>query len=99
MPRTVATKHRAGSVSGGLHPAALSTYLTCPGGAAPGSAVPSVRGRRWGRVVAHVTAQERMQHPLDELRTWLEANNAAVMAVLLLVLGVKILGSGLGGLF
>ena len=34
---------------------------------------------------------------LDRLRVWLNANNATVMAVLLLVLGVVLLGQGLGG--
>ena len=36
--------------------------------------------------------------PLDDLRVWLAANNATVMAVLLLVIGVVIFGKGLGGL-
>ncbi|MGH3146840.1 MAG: GAP family protein [Rubrobacter sp.] len=36
---------------------------------------------------------------LDRLRVWLNANNATVMAVLLLVLGVVLLGQSLGGLF
>jgi Sap, sulfolipid-1-addressing protein len=35
---------------------------------------------------------------LDELKTWLAANNAAIMAVLLLVLGVKLIGDAIGGL-
>jgi hypothetical protein len=34
---------------------------------------------------------------LDGLRTWLDANNATVMAVLLLVIGVVLFGKGLGG--
>jgi len=38
------------------------------------------------------------QGPLDELRTWLTANNATVVAVLLLVIGTVILGKGIGGL-
>jgi len=33
----------------------------------------------------------------DGLRTWLDANNATVMAVLLLVIGVVLFGNGLGG--
>ena len=33
---------------------------------------------------------------LDGLRTWLSANNATVMAVLLLVIGVVLFGKGLG---
>jgi Sap, sulfolipid-1-addressing protein len=35
---------------------------------------------------------------LDDLRAWLNSNNATVMAVLLLVIGVVLFGKGLGGL-
>ena len=35
---------------------------------------------------------------LDGLRTWLNANNATVMAVLLVVIGVVLFGKGVGGL-
>ena len=35
---------------------------------------------------------------LDGLREWLDANNATVMAVLLVVIGVVLLGKGLSGL-
>lgn len=35
---------------------------------------------------------------LEDLRTWLNTNNATVMAVLLLVIGVVLFGKGLGGL-
>ena len=35
---------------------------------------------------------------MDGWRTWLVANNAAIMAILLVVIGVKLLGSGLDGL-
>lgn len=35
---------------------------------------------------------------LDSLRGWLTQNNATVMAVLLLVIGVVLLGKGIGGL-
>jgi hypothetical protein len=35
---------------------------------------------------------------LDELKTWMAAHNAAIMAVLLLVLGVKLIGDAIGGL-
>jgi threonine/homoserine/homoserine lactone efflux protein len=48
--------------------------------------------------VAYAVAGARLQDPLDELKGWLQANNATVMAVLLLVLGVAVLGKGLGGL-
>ena len=48
--------------------------------------------------VAYAVAGALRRHPLDELKGWLQANNATVMAVLLLVLGVSVLGKGLGGL-
>jgi hypothetical protein len=35
---------------------------------------------------------------LTSLRTWLTANNAAMMAVLVLVIGVTLIGKGIGGL-
>ena len=35
---------------------------------------------------------------LDELKTWMAAHNAAIMTVLLLVLGVKLIGDAIGGL-
>jgi hypothetical protein len=37
-----------------------------------------------------------MTQPLQALREWLGAYNAAIMAVLLLVLGVSMIGKGLG---
>ena len=49
-------------------------------------------------VVGYLVAKQRMQQPLDELREWLTVHNAAVMAVLLLVIGVDILGKGLAEL-
>jgi threonine/homoserine/homoserine lactone efflux protein len=49
-------------------------------------------------VIAYAVAADRMRGPLDELKSWLEANNATVMSVLLVVLGVVILGKGLGAL-
>ena len=48
-------------------------------------------------MVGYLLAEQRMQEPLDELRVWLSANNAVVMAVLLLVIGVVIVGKGLAG--
>jgi hypothetical protein len=48
-------------------------------------------------VGAYLVAPTRMRGPLDELRVWLEHNNAAVMAVLLLVFGVVLVGQGVGG--
>ena len=49
-------------------------------------------------VLGYLVAQERMQRPLEELRTWLTTHNAAVMSVLLLVIGISILGQGVAGL-
>ncbi len=49
-------------------------------------------------VIAYALAKERMRHPLDELKGWLQTNNAAVMAVLLLVMGVVVIGKGVSGL-
>jgi hypothetical protein len=49
-------------------------------------------------VLCYLVARERMAAPLGSLRDWLTDNNATVMSVLLLVLGVVILGKGIGGL-
>ncbi|WP_084964363.1 GAP family protein [Thermoactinospora rubra] len=49
-------------------------------------------------VIAYAVAAERMRGPLDGLRGWLAHNNATVMFVLLLVIGVLLVGKGLGGL-
>jgi hypothetical protein len=35
---------------------------------------------------------------LGELKDWMSGNNAAIMAVLLLVIGAKLLGDGISGL-
>lgn len=49
-------------------------------------------------VISYLAARDRMAQPLESLRGWLEQNNATVMAVLLLVIGVVLLGEGIGGL-
>ena len=49
-------------------------------------------------VIAHLVAAERMSGPLRSLRKWLEDNNAAVLATLILVLGTVLVGKGLSGL-
>ena len=46
-------------------------------------------------VVAYLVASERMAAPLESLRGWLVDHNAAVMAVLLLVIGVVMIGKGI----
>ncbi|MFC9550926.1 GAP family protein [Rhodococcus sp. NPDC056960] len=50
-------------------------------------------------VVAYAVAADRMRGTLDGLKVWLQANNATVMSVLLLVIGAVVLGKGFGGLF
>lgn len=49
-------------------------------------------------VAGFLVAHDRLRQPLDELRTWLQDNNTAVMSVLVLVIGVVLLGKGIGGL-
>lgn len=46
-------------------------------------------------VVGYLAARDRMAPVLDELKGWLIANNATVMAVLFAVLGAKVLGDGI----
>jgi threonine/homoserine/homoserine lactone efflux protein len=46
-------------------------------------------------VVAYLIASERLRAPLDALRTWLARENAVIMAVLLLVIGVSLIGKGI----
>jgi threonine/homoserine/homoserine lactone efflux protein len=46
-------------------------------------------------VVGYLIASARMAGPLDSLRGWLVDNNAAIMAVLLLVIGVSMVGKGI----
>lgn len=47
-------------------------------------------------VIAYLVASQRMAGPLESLRGWLVHNNATVMAVLLLVIGVAVIGKGIG---
>ena len=49
-------------------------------------------------VVYALFGGESARHTLDGWKTWLGQNNATVMAVLLLVIGAKIIGDGLGGI-
>ncbi|MFD4183349.1 GAP family protein, partial [Rhodococcus sp. NPDC058514] len=50
-----------------------------------------------GPVIAYFVAREKATAWLNELKTWLTANNATVMATLLLVIGVVMIGKGIGG--
>ena len=47
-------------------------------------------------VVGYLFASAAMRAPLERLRVWLVQNNATVMSILLLVIGVVSIGKGLG---
>jgi threonine/homoserine/homoserine lactone efflux protein len=47
-------------------------------------------------VVGYLFAADRLRGPLDALRGWLAKENAIIMAVLLLVIGVVVIGKGIG---
>lgn len=49
-----------------------------------------------GAVLAYLLDAERAERPLAALRRFMSDNNAVIMMVLLLVLGAKLLGDGLG---
>jgi len=49
-------------------------------------------------VLVYRLAGAEAQRLLDEMRVWLAQNNAVVMSVLLLVIGVVLLGKGISGL-
>lgn len=46
-------------------------------------------------VVGYLIAAEKLRGPLDALRVWLGRENAVIMAVLLLVIGVNLIGKGI----
>ena len=48
-------------------------------------------------VVIYFAMGERSQHLLDELKTWLARNNAVIMAVLMVIIGVKLIGNAISG--
>ena len=47
-------------------------------------------------VIGYLLASKSLAAPLESLRGWLVHNNATVMAVLLLVIGVTVVGKGIG---
>lgn len=49
-------------------------------------------------VVLYLAMGARAAHLLDELKSWMTQNNATIMAVLLLVLGSKMIGDGISTL-
>ena len=46
-------------------------------------------------VVGFLVARDRLRRPLDSLRAWLERENAVIMGVVLLILGVVVIAKGL----
>jgi hypothetical protein len=51
-----------------------------------------------GPIVIYFVLGERSQKLLDGLKSWMAANNAVIMAVLVLVIGAKLVGDGISGL-
>jgi threonine/homoserine/homoserine lactone efflux protein len=49
-------------------------------------------------LVIYFALGARAKHILDGLKTWMAAHNAAIMSVLLLVLGMKLVGDAISGL-
>ncbi|MFD6101139.1 GAP family protein [Nocardia salmonicida] len=49
-------------------------------------------------VVGYMVAADKLGPTLDSLREWLQLNNHAVMAIVLLIMGTVVLGKGIGGL-
>ncbi|MBF6173835.1 GAP family protein [Nocardia blacklockiae] len=49
-------------------------------------------------VLCYALAAERLRGRLDTARHWLQAQNHAVLAIVLLVMGTVVLGKGIGGL-
>jgi threonine/homoserine/homoserine lactone efflux protein len=47
-------------------------------------------------VIGYLAAAAKLRGPLDAVRGWLSKENAVIMAVLLLVLGVSVMGKGIG---
>ena len=51
-----------------------------------------------GSVLFYLLAGDRAARPLAAVKQFMSANNAVIMMVVLLLLGAKLLGDGLGGL-
>ena len=49
-------------------------------------------------VAIYFALGDRAKRLLDDLKTWMSANNVAIMAVLCLVIGTKLVGDGISGL-
>jgi threonine/homoserine/homoserine lactone efflux protein len=73
----------ATGASGGSEAAALAIFILV---ATLGVGAP---------VVLYLALGERSKHTLDELKSWMGAHNAAIMAVICLVIGAKLVGDGI----
>lgn len=82
-----ATTIAQAALSGGQTATALAVFVVL---ASASIAVP---------VVFYLVGGSRAKTVLDGWKTWLSANNATVMTVLLSVFGTVLLGKGIGGLF
>ncbi|MFD3463702.1 GAP family protein [Nocardia fluminea] len=49
-------------------------------------------------VLGYMLAADKLGPMLDSLRQWLQLNNHAVMAIVLLIMGAVVVGKGIGGL-
>lgn len=49
-------------------------------------------------LVIYLALGERSKPLLDRVRSWMSANNTVIMAVLLLIIGTKLVGDGISGL-
>ena len=49
-------------------------------------------------MVIAIALGDRSRHVLDALKTWLSENNAVIMAVLMVIIGVKLIGDAIDGL-
>lgn len=49
-------------------------------------------------VAIYFAMGDRAAHILEDLKVWMSRNNAAIMAVICLVIGAKLLGDGISGL-
>ncbi len=49
-------------------------------------------------VALYFALGDRAAHVLDDMKTWMGSHNAAIMAVICLVIGAKLIGDGISGL-
>ena len=80
-----ATVIAQGGLSAGQEAGALAIFVAI---ATIGVAIP---------VVIFFAMGERSRELLDAMRDWMARNNAVIMAVLLLIIGVKLIGDAISG--